>query len=217
MRSLNLNSPGPVPPPARLRTDSIHSPASPDLSPISTTSALLTPTDLSPATKTFDQKLPPNFDFNTIFRSGGGDNNSLMIETGLLDGPRTLQSSLWASQQPPSPNSGYFPMFEPFSESPSTVMRSQGVFPPSSQSTRQRLESSVLPPSLPPLSWSSQQFRSSDWLKADDPTDRIPHVVNDVAAFRSVSAQHIPPAQRQASSQVHEVGWVPSVRLLAMY
>ncbi|KAM5539962.1 hypothetical protein V8D89_006465 [Ganoderma adspersum] len=202
LRSLNLNSPGPAAPPPRIRSDFIHSPTSPDLSPISTTSALLTPTDLSPA-KTFDQKLPPTFDFNAVLRPG--ENNSLMFESGYR-GPDIVQgsqASFWSTSPSYSPDAGYFPAFEPFSDaSAHTISRGQPLPLSQPSADRRRVETNVLPPTLPPLSWSGQQRcrTSSDWLKADDLGDRgLQLGVNEIV-FRSTQTQSVPP-QRQSSGQ----------------
>lgn len=203
LRSLNLNSPGPTAPAPKMRNDLAHSPTSPDLSPISTTSALLTPTDLSPA-KMFDQKLPSNFEFHSSGRSG--DNNSLLFETGYrlqdsLHGPQ----GFWSSSPSFNSEAGYFPTFEPFPESSS--MRGQPPFPPQSQVDRRRLvESTVLPPSLPPLSWGGQRLRPSttEWLKADDIVERPSPFAANETMFRSTQAQQAP-SQRHGSSQAHEV------------
>ncbi|TBU26856.1 ARM repeat-containing protein [Dichomitus squalens] len=204
LRSLNLNSPGPAVPPPRIRSDLVHSPTSPDLSPISTTSALLTPTDMSPA-KTFDQKLPPTFDFNAVLRPP--ENNLLMFEGGYR-GPEIAQgtqASIWANPQAYNSEAGYFQTFEPFPESsPHSVSRGQPLPLSQVQAERRQLETNVLPPTLPPLSWGGQRLRnSSDWLKADDIIDRGAQFHATETAFRSTQAQSGPP-HRQASSQVHE-------------
>ncbi|KAH0837754.1 armadillo-type protein [Lanmaoa asiatica] len=61
LRALNLNSPAPcAQQPARvLNGETANLSGSPDVSPSSTTSALLTPTDLSPAKTSFDLKVTP--------------------------------------------------------------------------------------------------------------------------------------------------------------
>ncbi len=186
-----------------------HSPTSPDLSPISTTSALLTPTDLSPA-KHFDHKLPSTFDFNGALRSS--DSNSLLFETGyrLQDGVPHGSQGFWSSSQSQSqslsPDSGYFPGFEPFSDAPhAAVSRGHPLFASQSQSQfeRRRVESDVLPQSLPPLTWGGQRYRTtSEWLKADDVAERGLQFTTE-SAFRS-SQRSQPQAQRQGS-QAHEV------------
>ncbi|RPD82853.1 ARM repeat-containing protein [Lentinus tigrinus ALCF2SS1-7] len=202
LRSLNLNSPGPVPPLPRLRSDLAHSPTSPDLSPISTTSALLTPTDLSPA-KQFDQKLPPTFDFNGALRSS--DSNSLLFETGyrLQDGVPGSQG-FWSSSQSLSPDSGYFPSFEPFIDAPHAPVSRGQPFAPQSQLERRRLETNVLPQSLPPLTWGGQRYRTtSEWLKADDVAERGLQFTTD-STFRTSQASQAPSQPQRQGSQAHE-------------
>ncbi|KAG6818262.1 hypothetical protein H0H93_006430, partial [Arthromyces matolae] len=56
MRTLNLNSPTPAKKPA-LSLNLDASPSSPDFSPASATSSLMTPTDLSPSARSFDPSL----------------------------------------------------------------------------------------------------------------------------------------------------------------
>ncbi|KAI0640145.1 ARM repeat-containing protein [Trametes polyzona] len=207
LRSLNLNSPAPTAPNNRLKNYSSNSPASPDLSPISTTSALLTPTDLSPA-KTFDQKALPTFDLHGMRHPG--DNNSLMFETGyrLQDGGMSLQNSFYSASQSIGPDGGYFPQFEPFSDNhPPPPSRSHPLFhavAPPLPSERRRLESSTLPPSLSPPAWSQHRMRPpTDWLRADEGLDRggLSFATSD-QLFRTMQP-HAVPAPRQ-SAQVHE-------------
>ena len=189
----------------RLGNDMVHSPTSPDLSPISTTSALLTPTDLSPA-KQFDQKLPPTFDFNGGLRHIDSS-NSLLFETGyrLQDAVPHGSQGFWSSSPSLSPDSGYFPSFEPFTDAPhAAVARGQPLFASQSQLERRRLDSNVLPPSLPPLTWGGQRYRTtSEWLKADDVAERGLQFTTD-SAFRSSQGPQASPPARQGS-QGHEV------------
>ncbi|KAH9897702.1 ARM repeat-containing protein [Cubamyces lactineus] len=195
LRSLNLNSPAPMMSNVRLKHDLSHSPTSPDLSPISTTSALLTPTDLSPA-KAFDQKLPPSCDFGGSHRSS----DSLLFEIGyrMHDGGVGPQASFLPPSQPYAPEVGYFPQFDPFLSSPiAPGPRGQSNFSPSAPVERRRLDSVVLPPSLPPLSWNQQRFRTaSEWLRTDDSGDRVPQYANGDVLFRSFQTHSAPP-QRQ--------------------
>ncbi|KAI0354687.1 ARM repeat-containing protein [Trametes cingulata] len=203
LRSLNLNSPGPAAPVGRLKNDLSHSPTSPDQSPTSTTSALLTPTDLSPA-KTFDQKVLPTFDFHGAHRPG--DNNSLMFESGfrMADGGYEPQGSLYSAPQPLGPEGGYFPHFEPFLDnSLAPPSRGPSLLSSSAQPDRRRLDSMVLPPALPPLSWGGQRLRtSSEWLRADEGGERGIAFVSGETLFRSATG-HSTSSHRQGS-QVHE-------------
>lgn len=132
-----------------------------------------------------------------------------MFESGYR-GPDIVQgsqASFWSASPSYSPDSGYFPAFEPFSDaSVHTISRGQPL--PSSQPSadRRRVETNILPPTLPPLSWSGQRCRtSSDWLKAEDIGDRGLQLGANEAIFRSTQTQSVPP-QRQSSGQVHEVG-----------
>lgn len=138
----------------------MSSAASPDLSPVSATSALLTPNDLSPA-KTFGPKLGASLDYAAAYQ---GHSNGLLFETGLPSRYHELSSGNDASafqynqlQSDLNP----FPVFEPFSERPSTAPISQG-FP-------QRPQTSYRSDNTSQLSWGSQCFRSSsDWHRIEE-------------------------------------------------
>ncbi|OJT09567.1 Meiotic coiled-coil protein 2 [Trametes pubescens] len=202
LRSLNLNSPAPAAHGNRFKNDYSHSPTSPDLSPISTTSALLTPTDLSPA-KTFDQKALPPFDFSGMHRPS--DNNSLMFETGyrMQDGGMGLQGSFYPASQNFGSEAGYSPGFEPFSDNPFThPSRGPSLFPSAVPVDRRRLESATLPPPLSPPSWAQQRRPSSEWLRADEGPDRGLAFIGGDASFRSPQMHSI--SSHRSSSQVHE-------------
>ncbi|OBZ78979.1 Meiotic coiled-coil protein 2 [Grifola frondosa] len=203
LRTLNLNSPAPFGQPPSTG-DLISSPTSPDLSPISTTSALLTPTDLSPA-KMFDQKFNPAFDFSAVPSAG---QNGLLFETGghkFHEGNGgTQMSSYPSSQSVPSflPEQNFFPFFEPFSEVASPTLSSQAYLPSLSQADRLRIERTTLPASLPPLSWNQQRFRtSSEWLNSDDIGERADSFASNDAALRSLQCGS---AQTQSHSHAHE-------------
>ncbi|KAH9854293.1 ARM repeat-containing protein [Lenzites betulinus] len=202
LRSLNLNSPAPMAHGSRLKTDMSNSPTSPDLSPISSTSALLTPTDLSPA-KTFDQKTLPPFDLGGPHRPG--DNNSLMFETGyrMQDGGMGLQSSLYPASQSFGPDGPYFSQFEPFFDGGlAPPPRGQALFPAAAPSDRRRVQSGSIPPPLSPT-WGQQRLQpASDWLRADEGTDRGLCFTSSEALFRSPPAHTT--STHRSSSQVHE-------------
>ncbi|KAI0778866.1 ARM repeat-containing protein [Trametes elegans] len=203
LRSLNLNSPAPTVSGARFRNHVSNSPTSPDLSPISTTSALLTPTDMSPA-KSFDQKLPPNLDFTGAHRPG--DNNTLMFESGyrMQDGVFGPQSAFYHTSQPFGHEGGYFTQFEPFiDDALTTGARGPSLSSPAVQLDRRRMESTALPPSLPALSWGQQRFRtSSEWLRADEGGDRGLGFVGADGLFRSTQT-HVNPPQRQSNEPIN--------------
>lgn len=133
-----------------------------------------------------------------------------MFESGYR-GPDIVQgsqASFWSTSPSYSPDAGYFPAFEPFSDaSAHTISRGQPLPLSQPSADRRRVETNVLPPTLPPLSWSGQQRcrTSSDWLKADDIGDRGLQLGANETVFRSTQTQSVPP-QRQSSGQVHEVG-----------
>ncbi|KAJ3007157.1 hypothetical protein NUW54_g3653 [Trametes sanguinea] len=205
LRSLNLNSPAPTAP-NRLRNSLSNSPTSPDLSPISTTSALLTPTDLSPA-KTIDQKLPPTFDFNAAHRPGDG--NSLMFETGyrMQDNSNVPQNPFYAAASAFGPDGAYFPHFEPFLDNPLNALnagnRTPHPFPSSAQVDRRRLDTTSTLSSFQPPSWNQQRLRTtSEWLRADEGGERTIPFGGSEALFRP-SHTHSAQSHRQ-SQQAHE-------------
>ncbi|CAL1694703.1 unnamed protein product [Somion occarium] len=161
LRTLNLNSPAPltIPP---LTNDYLSS-ASPDLSPVSTTSALLTPTDLSPA-KSFSQKMGSSYDFGPVYQT---QSNGLMFETGIANRYHDIVNA--------SDNGAFnLPSREQFLPDPSQYAAYE-AFPEQSSNIR---PFSALPPvpahnhaesgSLGPFSWNGQRSRSSsEWLKPE--------------------------------------------------
>ncbi|KAH8094749.1 ARM repeat-containing protein [Cristinia sonorae] len=164
LRPLNLDSPGPYNSNAH-SGDFISSPTSPDLSPISTTSALLTPTDLSPA-KGFDHKHGPAFDFSTAYQA---QPNGLLFETGISQRYHEITSGdvvpVQHADRFQQSDAGPFPLFEPFSERPTPAPSSQ-TFPSMHQSAAHPRRESA-PTS--PFSWGSQRFRtSSEWVRPDE-------------------------------------------------
>lgn len=131
-----------------------------------------------------------------------------MFESGYRgpDIAQGSQGSFWSTSPSYSPDAGYFPAFEPFADaSAHTISRGQPLRLSQPSADRRRVETNVLPPTLPPLSWGGQRCRtSSDWLKADDVGDRGLHIAANETVFRSTQTQSVPP-QRQSSGQVHEV------------
>ncbi|PFH49040.1 hypothetical protein AMATHDRAFT_86688 [Amanita thiersii Skay4041] len=124
LRTLNLNSPTPFIKKPTLNLGLDTSPSSPDFSPASVTSSLLTPTDLSPA-RSFDVKLQNPYDL--------GHPVSYLPQSSLLfeqspnsraqdSLPLSTHISPYRSQFSHSstclPNTNAFSFFEPFSEPP---------------------------------------------------------------------------------------------------
>ena len=166
LRTLNLNSPGPLSPTVQTQ-DLGSSSVSPDVSPVSTTSALMTPPELSPAKPYGDWKFNQPYDLGS---AQGLTNNALLFETD----PTHRYQEVFAAQQ-----SGYKPVvaqsadpfqtsarafggsFEPFSES----SFSTETFPRADIGRGSRHNPGLLHPS-----WSHQRVRtsSSDWAKLED-------------------------------------------------
>ncbi|CCM01451.1 uncharacterized protein FIBRA_03504 [Fibroporia radiculosa] len=163
LRTLNLNSPAPQHP---LPGDSQSLQTSPDLSPISTSSALLTPTDQSPA-KSFDPKFGQNFGLGIIhgqqtdrlFETGFPTRlNDITVASQILPRATYLSSqSLSSAQSDQCP----IPFFDPVLET-SASQRGQTYF---SQTAQRRTE--ALP--VAHQSWSHQRLRAtSDWLQQEE-------------------------------------------------
>ncbi|EKM61776.1 uncharacterized protein PHACADRAFT_169213 [Phanerochaete carnosa HHB-10118-sp] len=168
LRTLNLNSPGPLSP--TVQTQDLGPPSiSPDVSPISTTSALLTPPELSPAKPYGDWKFSPSYDFSSVPQTLA--NNTLLFETDPLhryqevfnpqqsgyNKPATAQSA-----DPFQSSARAFGSFESFSERSSF---STETFPRADLDSTSRHNSGLLHPS-----WPHQRIRttSSEWTKTDD-------------------------------------------------
>ncbi|GBE77603.1 ARM repeat-containing protein [Sparassis crispa] len=202
LRSLNLNSPAPLIPPSSFPPPS---PTSPDLSPISNTSALLTPTDLSPA-KMFDPKFA-HYDFGGVYSSQPNDR---LFETSAphgyhdgLAGSNLFRNS--SSSFPSSRNasafraeSNAFPVFEPFSEGPSPAP-SAAPFLRDSHSIRHRVDSSPVSPAY------SQRLRtSSEWVNEERRVvDYTSAILDNDPVLRTVQSSHLQ-SQGPGPSHAHE-------------
>ncbi|KAI0347912.1 ARM repeat-containing protein [Trametopsis cervina] len=168
LRTLNLNSPAPF------SSDSfaggfLPSNISPDVSPISTTSALLTPPDQSPAKGFGEWKFNPAYDFGNPFQAHS--HNSLLFETdphSISDYPpynHPLYRAIPPTQTLP-PSGRPFPAFEPFQERngpmhPNVISVREPCPPP-----HVRQDSSVLHPG----SWGQSRLKPSavDWARPEE-------------------------------------------------
>ncbi|EIW87416.1 ARM repeat-containing protein [Coniophora puteana RWD-64-598 SS2] len=166
LRALNLSSPGPF---AGQRSQHVNLDAftghsgTPDVSPCSTTSTLLTPADLSPA-KSFDPKLslndmhPHNLNFAP---------SSLLFDPPSPMGAHDLRSSPQSAMQRfdggPSPNTG-FPFVDQLTDNVSMHASSQpfyeSSFPPSTRGSEL--------PRMPSTTWRHQQLSAPDWARAEE-------------------------------------------------
>ncbi|GJE97809.1 ARM repeat-containing protein [Phanerochaete sordida] len=168
LRTLNLNSPGPLSP--TIQTQGLGAPSvSPDVSPISTTSALLTPPELSPAKPYGDWKFNPAYDFGSAAQLQGS--NALLFETESQHRYQELFNPMQNSYDKPSiaqsadpfqTSARAFGSFEPFADRASF---STDSFPRGDLDPSTRQDSNLLHPS-----WSHQRVRtsSSEWAKTDD-------------------------------------------------
>ena len=168
------------------------SPSSPDFSPASATSSLMTPTDLSPSTRSFDPKLPLPYDLghslpylqqsSLLFEQ----NSPARLQEGLFSHSPTYRSSQSTVQAPS------FTFFEPFSDVPapapvyhlhhslpshhvhsSAVPISRAIYSSSSPpAPMRRIDSNR---SLPPVDWRAGQsllqqptMQSTVWFLPED-------------------------------------------------
>ncbi|KAH7924798.1 ARM repeat-containing protein [Leucogyrophana mollusca] len=174
LRALNLNSPAPYAqqpqPPRSLNVEPLNvSSGSPDLSPSSTTSALLTPTDLSPA-KTFDLKHNSPRDFPPSHSNLPP--SSLLFDPGsplrahdYMQSPQTSAQRFTSIQSTNMAAPNAFPFFEPFSEAPSPALGSQPFYDSSFPQLGRRPELSR----VPSMTWRQQQLSApAEWLRVEE-------------------------------------------------
>ena len=156
--------------------DTDTSPNSPDFSPASVSSALLTPTDLSPTGRSFDVKLHSPYEHpqsvhpylsqpSLIFENGSPVKNQ-NIPPSNLAAPRQPLVHLHHARHQGSSNPGTF--FEPFADPPTPAPASpqnQNIYSaPLSSELSQSIYTSPPPPArrmdtarLPPMDWRSTQ------------------------------------------------------------
>ena len=192
LRTLNLNSP--APPPLAGYGDIGSSAASPDVSPISTTSGLHTPPDVSPAKAFGEWKLNANYDFGPVYQTQPNEgllfqtNNNLRYHDYMSVSPDAgLRSSISAdgfqSQAKTLPSLSSFPDRLP--SAPSSDMFSTMDFPPS------HIRQESVAPTLSTGSWGQQRMRSSsiEWLKPEE--RRLDHASGDHSVRASHSAHEV--------------------------
>ncbi|KAF8640907.1 hypothetical protein AX17_000555 [Amanita inopinata Kibby_2008] len=186
LRTLNLNSPAPFTKKPMLTLGIDASPSSPDFSPASVTSSLLTPTDLSPA-RPFDVKLQSPYDLGQSLPYL--PQNSLLFEQSPTrvqePSPLPTHTSPYRSQFSQSstclPATNAFPFFEPFSEPPtpapvlpqSAFNALPNVMTQSLYNTSPARRADTRKPSL--MDWrlaaqlqQHQPMSQSDWLLSND-------------------------------------------------
>ncbi|KAF9654421.1 ARM repeat-containing protein [Thelephora ganbajun] len=182
LRFLNLNSPvsSPTLPLSSLSSTTNNTP---DLSPVSATSTLMTPTDLSPATG-FD-KLNCHFDFNQYMPPS----QSLLFETSpsRLHGPSLspTHKSFYAEHGGVcSYNAINLPYVEPFPN------RTSSAYLPQNSSRSADPTRSVI------ASWNGPHIVGGiDWLRAED---KVPEGAPSVAGTRTLTIPPFPTVQPAA-------------------
>ncbi|KAF9478901.1 ARM repeat-containing protein [Pholiota conissans] len=205
LRTLNLNSPVPFgqhkPSPLTMNVD--NSPNSPDFSPASVSSALLTPTDLSPTGRSFDVKLHSPYEHahsghpylshpSIIFENNSPSKN----QDGAMQnfpGHRPPASHLNHARQQVLPNAG--PFFEPFAEPPTPAPTSptQIIHALSPTDLSQSIYTSAPPPprrieSIPPMDWRLTQ--QSQQLPCQVQVNALPQQTS--ADWRQATEKHAP-------------------------
>ncbi|KAI0095171.1 armadillo-type protein [Irpex rosettiformis] len=181
LRTLNLNSPAPLATES-FAADFLPSPISPDVSPISTTSALLTPPDQSPAKGFGEWKFNPPYDFSTAYQSQGPNSLLFDIDPHSIPEYATPQHPLYRSNPPTDsmqPSIRPFPTFEPFQERLSAAPASNVI--------------SVREPALPAhvrqepdfvhtSAWAPPRIRTSsiDWVKPEERRNSDSSVYSDL-------------------------------------
>ena len=218
LRTLNLNSPAPYNQQPSLSLSFDLSPSSPDFSPMSTSSTLLTPTDLSPA-RSFDLKLSSNFEF--------GPSANHLSQSSLLEpsSPTRPLEFLPLSDSPPFQRQSYshsshrsaapnpFPFFEPFSERPSPAPTNQPFYG-SPQPLRRPDSNRAMQP------WRQQQQQlptPSEWLRtAEEPAlESRSGLVGAESSLRpSLNFQYPSQGQGQNVSHAHEASTLRIFSLL---
>ncbi|KAF8837623.1 ARM repeat-containing protein [Paxillus ammoniavirescens] len=206
LRALNLNSPAPYTqqPPRAINGEATGLSGSPDLSPSSTTSALLTPTDLSPAKASFDLKNTPPYDVLTV--PSNVSPSSLLFDPGSPLKTRDFMSGVNNSQSRfPGPQvscvmpSNNFPFFGQYSENPSPVLGTQPLYDSAFPQLARRPEL----PNVSSMTWRQQLPVPAEWLRAEEKS------VNDFSSgLASEDPLRASPPQlsfpsRQGSSGAH--------------
>lgn len=212
LRALNLNSPAPyAPQPPRSHDGEPMSllSGSPDLSPSSTTSALLTPTDLSPAKSSFDLKITPPYEVPSV--PSNVSPNSLLFDPGSPLRTRNFMSSVHNSH-PRYPgaqvscvmSSNNFPSFDQSSENPSSAIAIQSLYDSAFPQLCRRPEL----PHIPSMTWRQQQLAApTEWLRSEDrPGNDYSSSLSGEDTLRTSPSQlSFSPRQGSAGAHSHEV------------
>jgi pumilio RNA-binding family len=206
LRTLNLNSPGPFSSEPFVG-DFHQSSISPDVSPISTNSALLTPPDQSPAKGFGEWKFNPAYDFPSAYQPQAP--GSLLFETDphLLHDYSILQHPLYQAPLPTEAShhsSRPFPTFEPFQERLNPV--------PTSNALR------VREPLLSMHGRPESSFLTSTWARPRHETSSVdwtqPEELRSTNSSGGQGEPNLSPSRSHAGGSVHEVSCAVQCRTI---
>ncbi|KAF8131448.1 armadillo-type protein [Boletus edulis] len=207
LRALNLNSPAPCPQqPARaLNSETVNLSGSPDVSPSSTTSALLTPTDLSPAKTSFDLKVTPPYEVQSL--PSNVSPSSLLFDPGsplktrdFLSAANIPQSRLLEPPVSCTLPSGGFPFFDQYLENTSPALGTQPLYDSAFPQFVRRPDLSNLSSST----WRHQQV--PEWRRTEGkPLNDFPiSLPGEDSLLRTSPSQTAFPRQGSAGAHSHE-------------
>ncbi|KAL4068844.1 armadillo-type protein [Scleroderma yunnanense] len=180
LRSLNLSSPAPFSQqPVRLAAGNDVAntgSGSPDLSPSSTTSTLLTPSDLSPAKAPFELKLNPSYDVPSVTTVNVSPSSLLFDHASpvktrdyMLPSNHNLHTRIPGTQMscilPSGSLSGSLSFLDPYADTASPLLGTQSLSDAALPQFMRRADVSL----AQTMAWRQQQlYSSSDWLTEVD-------------------------------------------------
>ena len=175
---------------------------SPDVSPSSTTSALLTPTDLSPAKTAFDLKITPPYEVSSV--PSNVSPSSLLFDPGSPLKTRDFFSPVnipqLRLQEPPAPcalPSGGFPFFDQYLENTSPALGTQPLYDSAFPQLVRRSD-------LPGATWRHQQ-QLPEWRRAEEkPMGDFQIGLLGEDSLRTSPSQHAFARQGSAGAHSHE-------------
>lgn len=179
------------------------------MSPSSTTSALLTPTDLSPAKTTFDLKVTPPYEVSSVHSSVSP--SSLLFDPGsplkTRDFFSTVNIPQSRLQDPPPPSSG-FPFFDQYLENASPALGAQPLYDSAFPQLVRRPDL----PSISSATWRHQQ-QLPEWRRAEEtPLGDFSIGISSEESLRTSPSQNVFPRQGSTGAHSHEVRLLSFIR-----
>lgn len=187
---------------------------SPDVSPSSTTSALLTPTDLSPAKTSFDLKVTPPYEVSSV--SSNVSPSSLLFDPGSPLKTRDFFSAVNIPQsrlqEPPvscTLPSGGFPFFDQYLENVSPALGTQPLYDSAFPQLARRPDL----PSVSSATWRHQQ-QLPEWRRAEEkPMSDFSLGLSGEESLRTSPSQNVFTRQGSAGAHSHEARLLHSLKL----